>query len=327
MLDRPARARRGEDDRAAVIDIGSNTIHLLVADRSGGSVRPVHGEHVHAGLGLAVAEGAPLGTARIQTVAAIVRAFAAEARERRARNIMVIGTHAVRAAPDRAALLDAIEREADVTVRVLSPEQEAAFCVAGASLGPLPSPPFLCADIGGGSCDLAAVGPSGVTSTASVALGSGVLAARDLADDPPAAAQVDRTAAEVRGRLAAVDSLDRSEFAEVVATGGAARRLRRQFAADRDAVALSVDALLDTVDRLLRTPAARWPRPVRPGRAALIRAGGMILRAITVRCQASTWRVSQYGLREGALARCAGGAVIAAAPGPGTEETDGHQHA
>src|SRR5690349_18175097 len=101
-----------EADRAAVIDIGSNTIHLLVADRPGGLVRSLLDEHVHAGLGLAVAEGTPLGTARIQAVADIVRAYAAAAQARGAQNITVIGTHAVRAAPDRAALIDAIEREA-----------------------------------------------------------------------------------------------------------------------------------------------------------------------------------------------------------------------
>ncbi len=320
--------RRTEADRAAVIDIGSNTIHLLVADRPGGLVRPLLDEHVHAGLGLAVAEGTPLGAARIQAVADVVRAYAAAAQARGAQNITVIGTHAVRAAPDRAALIDAIEREAGATVSVLSTQQEAVLCVAGASLGPLPPPPFLCVDMGGGSCDLAAVGPSGVTSTASIALGSGVLAARDLVGDPPPSSQVRRTGAAIRDRLAAVDSLDRSEFAEIVATGGAARRLRSQFVLEPNAVALTVDALEEMVGRLLGVPSVRWPRPVRPGRAALTRAGGIILRAITARWQASVWRVSPYGLREGALARRVGEVTMNAAASPRrTEDTGGHPNA
>jgi exopolyphosphatase/guanosine-5'-triphosphate,3'-diphosphate pyrophosphatase len=316
-------------DRAPVIDIGSNTIHLLVADRPhGASIRPIQDEHVHAGLGLAVAGGGPLGEARIRAVAEVVRGYAAEARAQGAHDVLVIGTNAVRVAPDRAALVDAIERTAGVTVRVLSPTEEAELCVAGASLGPLPPPPFLCADIGGGSCDLAAVGPSGVSSAASVVVGSGTLAAHDLAADPPDPSQVGRTAAEIHRRLTDVDSLDRASFAEVVATGGAARRFRQQFDGRRDAVAFPVDALLETVDRLLRVPAAAWPHPARLKRAALIRAGGMILRAIAVRWQASLWRVSPYGIREGALVGSAGGADIkAAVPVRGTEETSGHPHA
>jgi exopolyphosphatase/guanosine-5'-triphosphate,3'-diphosphate pyrophosphatase len=241
---------------------------------------------------------------------------------------MVIGTHAVRVAPDRAALIGAIEAAAGVTVRVLSPKEEAVLCVAGASLGPLPTPPFLCADIGGGSCDLAAVGPSGVSSAMSVTLGSGTLAAADLAADPPDPSQADRTAAAIRDGLAEADGLDHAHFAEVVATGGAARRFRQQFDGGPDAVAFPVDGLLETVDRLLRLPAAAWPRPARPKRAALIRAGGMILRAIAVRWQASMWRVSPYGIREGALVGSADGAEIKpAAPVRGPEDASGHSRA
>ena len=118
--------------KGAVIDIGSNTIHLLIADYSLGRMRPILDRRVRAGLGVAVANGAALGIGRIHGVASVVRAFAAEAREHHAGEIIVLGTHAVRIAPNRRALIKAIEAQAGVAVNVLSPEQEAVLCVAGA---------------------------------------------------------------------------------------------------------------------------------------------------------------------------------------------------
>jgi len=327
-LDRPARgpADLARDTRAAVIDIGSNTIHVLVADCYGGRVWPVYNDSVRARLGVWVVDGAPLGAERIATVASIVRGFAAEARRHGARDILVLGTHAVRAARDRGPLIRAIEDEAGVVVHVLSTAEEAGLCLAGAALGPLPPPPFLCVDIGGGSCDLAAVGAAGVAATASLGVGSGVLAARELAGDPPAPPSVQRAAAVLREGLVVITAFDRPEFPEIVVTGGAARRLRRQFAGDRRA-ALPAGALRETVGRLLRAPSAQWPRAVTPDRAALIRSGGLILQEIMTHWRVSLWRVSHYGLREGALARRARGASIAATPVRGTEEPGGHRDA
>jgi len=317
----------GNEDRAAVVDIGSNTIHLLVADCRHDSFRSVYDDSVRAGLGLATAEGAPLGPDRIHRVASIVRDFGAEARVRGAREVIVVGTHAVRVAPDRTALIEAIEREAKLTVRVLSTDEEARFSVAGIALGPLPPSPFLCADIGGGSCDLAAVGPSGVGATASVPVGSGILAARELTGDPPAASQIERTAARLLSVLAAVGSLGRPAFSDIVVTGGAARRLLRQTGAEYSAP-LSASVLDDLVERMSSLPSAAWPRPVSPERAALARAGGIILRAIVARWQVAAWRVAAFGLREGVLACWARGWCAGAAPGlGGGEEINGRRHA
>jgi exopolyphosphatase/pppGpp-phosphohydrolase len=313
MTERSAATASNEDDQAAVIDIGSNTIHLLVANCPAGRIQPIHDRSVRSGLGIAVADGAPLGSDRIQAVASVVRVLAAEAREHRAREVTVLGTHAVRAAPDRDALLRVIERDAGVVVHVLSPEQEAVLCVAGAALGPLPSPPFLCVDIGGGSCDLAAVDASGVSSVVSLPVGSGVLAARDLGGDPPQAAQAVRAAGALRDLCDAAGFPGYPEFVETVATGGAARRLRRQVQAEPDAVALPTSLLLDTIRLLLREPSAEWPHAVRPDRAPLVRAGGIIAEAIVVRWRVARWRVSAYGLREGALARRARGLSLDAA--------------
>lgn len=299
--------------RGAVIDIGSNTIHLLVADYGQGRIRPILDRRVRAGLGVAVANGAALGIGRIHGVASVVRAFAAEAREHRAGEIIVLGTHAVRVAPNRRALIKAIEAEAGVVVHVLSPEQEAVLCVAGAGLEPLPQPPFLSADIGGGSCDMAAVDTAGVRRVASLPVGSGVLAARELHGDPPQPAEVERTARRLGRLLTATDLAGYPSFSEVVVTGGAARRLGRQVREEGGAGGRPMALLLETIRLLLQKPSAAWPRAAKPELAAIVRAGGMILQAIAVRWEVRRWRISPYGLREGALAFRAHGLSLEAA--------------
>ena len=330
---RPHSVRRG---RAAVIDVGSNTIHVLVADvggvdgvdageSAGRRLSPVFDDSIRARLGLWVAEAGPLGPERIETVASIVRGFAAEARLLGVDDIIVLGTHAVRAARDRGPLLDAIGRAAGVAARVLTTAEEAEMCLAGAGLGPLPQPPFLFVDIGGGSSDLAAVAPAGIAATASLPIGSGVLAERDLTGDPPSGPQVERAATMLRGMLGEVTALGPAEFREIVVTGGAARRLRRHYG-DRRA-ALTARELHDTVGRLLGTPSGRWTRSVTPERAALVRAGGMILQEIMTRWRVSLWRVSKFGLREGALVRWACGFRAGVAETFGTEGAGGHRDA
>jgi len=334
MRQRSADRENGGHRRAAVIDIGSNTIHLLVADCLPDGIRPVRDLRVRARLGIAVADRGALGAMRIRAVASVVHAFAVEARACRAREIMVLGTHAVRAAVDRDALAEAVETTTGLQVHVLSPEQEAALCLAGAALGPLPPPPFLCVDIGGGSCDVAAVDASGIRGVTSVAVGSGVLAARDLDGDPPSAAQANHTAARLE-RMFQAALPGHAEFAEAVATGGAARRLGRQFIDEPGTTARPASQLLDVVERLLRSPSTRWPHPVKAARAATARAGGMILREIVIRWRVPRWRVSPHGLREGALARRARGLSLDAAAAPhagaphrhGTEGSGGHRRA
>lgn len=75
--------------------------------------------------------------------------------------LIVLGTHPVGVALDGQAFAQTIQEAAGTVLHVLPPEQEAALCLTGASLSPLPQPPFLFADIGRGSCELARGGRVG----------------------------------------------------------------------------------------------------------------------------------------------------------------------
>lgn len=296
-------------ERAAVIDVGSNTLHLLVADCDADAIHTVHDLRVRTGLGVAVAAAGAFGEAAIHQTEAIVRRFAQRAREQGAGRLLLLATHAVRAAADRDAVIAALENAAGVPLSLLSPEGEAALCLAGAGLDPLPPAPFLLADIGGGSSDLAVVDRGGVADACSLSIGSGTLSARYLHADPPDRACVAAADAEVDSLLAGVDLEPASGLGEIVVTGGAARRLRRQYGAGAHVLhAAPVDRLLPVIDCLLVEPAHSWPHPLKSGeRAHVTRAGSIILRAVLRRWYIDSWRVSSFGLREGALRSLAQG--------------------
>jgi exopolyphosphatase/pppGpp-phosphohydrolase len=296
-------------ERAAVIDVGSNTLHLLVAECDAESVRAVHDLRVRTGLGAAVAAAGAFGEAAIEQTAGVVHRFAQQSHEQGARRLLLLATHAVRAAADREAVIAALEEAAGVPLTLLSPEGEAILCLAGAGLDPLPAPPFLLADIGGGSSDLAIVDGDGVACARSLAIGSGVLAARYFAADPPTPQGVRAATEAVDALLAGVELGSWSSLPEIVVTGGAARRLRRQYGAGAHVShADAADRLMPVIDRLLAEPARRWPHPLKGReRAQITRAGAIILRAILRRWYIGSWRVSSYGLREGALRALAHG--------------------
>ena len=305
--------------RAGVIDVGSNTLHLLVAEYENGHVRPVHDLRVRAGLGAAVSAGGALGDKRIRELAREVRRFAGQARSQDADDLLLLATQAVRAADDRRAVVRALEAAARTPLHVLSPEGEAVLCLAGAGLEPLPPPPFLLADIGGGSCDLAAVVSSGVVCARSLPIGSGVLAARCLIGDPPEPAWLRGATAVIDAMLESVEFGEGSGFPEIVVTGGAGRRLRRQFGADTHAAhAELTERLLPFIERLLTEPADHWPHPLKdPERTAITRAGAVVLRSILLRWGITGWRISSFGLREGALRYHAMGHSLARLTAPG----------
>ncbi len=306
--------------RAAVIDVGSNTLHLLVADCDAETVHPVHDLRVRTGLGAAVASAGAFGDAAIDQTAANVHRFAGQAAEQGAGHLLLLATHAVRVAADRAAVIVALEEAAGTPLTLLSPEAEAALCLAGAGLDPLPSPPFLLADIGGGSTDLALVTVEGVAAARSLPIGSGVLAARYLHADPPDTDCVRAATGVVDTLLEGVDLEHSAQVPEIVVTGGAARRLRRQYGAAAHVTHAAPSARLHSViERLLEDPSHAWPHPLKsPERVQITRAGAIILRAVLRRWYIDAWRVSSFGLREGALRYLAAGRPLDGRPAPVT---------
>jgi exopolyphosphatase/guanosine-5'-triphosphate,3'-diphosphate pyrophosphatase len=280
----------------ACVDIGSNTTRLLVAAGEGGRVRAVHVEREFVPLAPAAA-GLTVAPGVVRRLAAVVARQAAVAREHGAGPVRVVATAAIRAAPDRPALVAAVSRAAGVDVRVLSADEEARLTFRGA-LSTLAEPPagrVGVADVGGGSSELI-VGTArhGVSWSSSIPVGSGLLAGRHLAGDPPLPAQLGAVRAAVAEVL---DGLDVPAPQLALAVGGSATSLARMAGGELDEHGLE-----RALERLCREPArdVAAATGLAPERVRLLPAG-LLLLAGAARAFGLPLQVAPGGLREGVV--------------------------
>ena len=140
--------------RRAVIDVGTNSVKLLVADVRGRDVRPVHEESRQTRLGKGFYDTHRLQPEPIARTAEAVWEFSEIARERNAASIRVIATSAARDAVNPRDLTHAIERACGLKTEILSGAREAELVFQGVTTDPeLARPPLLLLDVGGGSTE------------------------------------------------------------------------------------------------------------------------------------------------------------------------------
>jgi exopolyphosphatase/guanosine-5'-triphosphate,3'-diphosphate pyrophosphatase len=141
-------------ERRAVIDVGTNSIKLLVADVSGREVRPVHEESRQTRLGKGFYATHQLQPEAVAHTAAVVWEFAEVAREKNTDSLRVIATSAVRDAVNPGDLTTAIQRASDLKVEIISGEREAELVFQGVCTDPeLAKQHLLLLDVGGGSTE------------------------------------------------------------------------------------------------------------------------------------------------------------------------------
>ena len=138
--------------RRAVIDVGTNSIKLLVADVAGRNVQPVHEESRQTRLGRGFYETRRLQSEPIAYSANAVADFARTAHQHGTRSIRVIATSAARDAVNPEDLISAIESASGLKVEIISGGQEARWAFQGVTTDmELANAPLLLLDVGGGS--------------------------------------------------------------------------------------------------------------------------------------------------------------------------------
>ncbi len=140
--------------RRAVIDVGTNSVKLLVADVAGDDVQPVWEESKQTRLGRGFYDTHRLQPAAVAATAKAVGDFASAARERGAASIRIIATSAAREAVNARELTVALETAAGLKVEIISGEQEADLVFQGVTTDPqLAQGPLLLLEVGGGSTE------------------------------------------------------------------------------------------------------------------------------------------------------------------------------
>jgi exopolyphosphatase/guanosine-5'-triphosphate,3'-diphosphate pyrophosphatase len=143
-----------ETVRRAVIDVGTNSIKLLVADVRGRDVLAVHEESRQTRLGKGFYESNRLQPEAIARTAEAVWEFAEIARERNAASIRVIATSAARDAVNPDDLTTSIERACGLKTEIISGAREAEWAFQGVATDlELSQTPLLLLDVGGGSTE------------------------------------------------------------------------------------------------------------------------------------------------------------------------------
>jgi len=140
--------------RRAVIDIGTNSVKLLVADVQGHDVTPVKELAEQTRLGRGFYENQLLQPEAIAATSKAVAAFSAMAHELGAVSVRVFATSAARDARNPDALTRAIQVASGLAVEIISGEQEAEWAFRGAGTdAALSREPVLLLDVGGGSTE------------------------------------------------------------------------------------------------------------------------------------------------------------------------------
>lgn len=286
--------------RVAVIDVGSNTVRLLVASVAGDSVRTMREEREHLGLGEEILRHGRVRRTKLDEVAAVTGAYARIARKHGVRELETVVTAPGRQGDQPQRLLDTIGRATAADVRVVSAEDEGRLAFAGAVSRANPGDGVVAVcDVGGGSTEVVVgselLGPAWVRS---IDLGSLRLTAALLHGDPPGSAEIEAARSAVRDAFEAV-APPRPEIA--LATGGSARAVARVIGHE-----YGPDELERVVELLAGRPATASAAKLglRPDRARTLLAGALILSEVS-RLLELPFTPSRGGIREGVALRLA----------------------
>jgi exopolyphosphatase/guanosine-5'-triphosphate,3'-diphosphate pyrophosphatase len=292
----------------AVVDIGSNTAHLLVARSDGRAPAPLVDQTANLRLGGDVDRGGVISPAKVDELIATLRGFQDAARDAGAAGLYLFATEALRAAANRDAVLAAVTAATGLPVHLLPPEAEAALDYRGAVAGAPGAGLRAVVEIGGGSLHVVVGEGDAIRGSVSLPLGGARLVARFLPDDPPDAEDEARLAAYLAEVIPNALPLRNTAMTALLGTGGTLRRLPALLGWDL-ARPLPAEALEVALARVRGQPAGRLTAgsDMPADRARMLLPALLALREIRRGYHAPPLMVVPTGVREGAilqLARC-----------------------
>ncbi|WP_327681643.1 Ppx/GppA phosphatase family protein [Streptomyces sp. NBC_00467] len=301
--------------RLGVLDVGSNTVHLLVVDaHPGARPLPAHSHKAELRLAELLDEAGAIGPEGVDRLIETVAAAAQAAEDQGCEQVLSFATSAVREATNADLVLARVKAETGVDLTVLTGEEEArlTFLAArrwfGWSAGKL-----LVLDIGGGSLEIAYGIDEEPDATVSLPLGAGRLTAARLPGDPPEPEDVRALRRHVRAEIArTVGEFNRiGKPDHIVATSKTFRQLARIAGAARSAEGLYVQrelshkSLQEWVPKLAgMTAEQRCALPgVSESRAPQLLAGALVAEGAMELFGAQVLEICPWALREGVILR------------------------
>ncbi len=294
--------------RAAAIDVGTNSVRLLVAEQQANGFRDIDRRMVITRLGQDVDKRRVIAPEALARTLACIADYAAACGELAVDRMRVAGTSAVRDAVNRDALFEGIERLTGTKAEMLSGDAEARLTFIGARSDLPAGEPVLVVDIGGGSTELVH-GEDKPVAAVSLEIGCVRMHEKHLFSDPPAEAELEVLRADVDGALAAARSaLAVPPLARLVGVAGTVTQLAALHAGipvyDPDVThhaVLSHGDVRRLARRLGSLPYEQRKRVkgLVPGRADVIVAGAEILVSIMDAFDSAEILVSEKDILDG----------------------------
>ncbi|HTV44193.1 MAG TPA: Ppx/GppA family phosphatase [Stellaceae bacterium] len=324
MFNPAGAARTG---RIGIIDLGSNSLRLVVFARQGAALFPLLNEKVMCGLARGLSTTGRLNRDGMRLALVNLRRFVGLARSIGVDHLAVLATAAVRDASDGHAFAEEVGRECQVTVTIVDGAEEARLSAAGVLAG-IPEAEGIVADLGGGSVELVRVGPnvsgggmfgaggsgagmfgaggSGASETGRIGLGItlplGPLRLAELGDSA-------RAVSDAVERALAAAPMTRAAFGQTLyLVGGAARAIARlhmeharyplhivhYYTLSR----AEADGFFDIVGRLSRKSLERITT-IGKKRLEMVPLAALVLRRLLAAIGPRRVTFSAFGLREG----------------------------
>jgi exopolyphosphatase/guanosine-5'-triphosphate,3'-diphosphate pyrophosphatase len=203
-----------DSHRVAVVDIGSNSTRLLIAEVEGGRVTELERQSRVTRLGRGVDLSGQLSAEAIEAACEAIGDYVALCGEAEVERIEPIATSAVRDASNGSAFVAELRERFALSARVLGGEEEARLTYVGATCERPPAEPTLVVDIGGGSTELIVGTGEEIAFHASLQAGVVRHSERHISSDPPTTLELEALAKDVRALIESAISSQPAAAAE-----------------------------------------------------------------------------------------------------------------
>jgi exopolyphosphatase/guanosine-5'-triphosphate,3'-diphosphate pyrophosphatase len=295
--------------RVGVVDCGTNSIRLLIADIEGNNFREVTRQMKVVRLGQGVDETNQFHPDALERTFAAVDLYAGEIARRGVEKIRFCATSATRDATNRSIFIDGVKERLGIEPEVISGDEEARLSFAGATREfSRADGPFLVVDIGGGSTEFV-LGTDTVESAISVNIGCVRMSERHFHNDPPTADEIAIARSDIQNAIdIASASVDIKSAKTLVCVAGTATTVAAAALNlseyDRHAIHLSrisadqVHAVSDRFLTMTRDERAALGY-MHPGRVDVITAGSLVLSKIVKATGAKEFVASENDILDG----------------------------
>ena len=291
---------RGGLEPIGVIDIGSNSVRLVVYEGAVRAPTPLYNEKVLCGLGRSVATTGLLGKESVDRALSALTRFRAIARVLDVKNIRVIATAAVRDAADGRDFIAKAEKACGCSIQVLSGEREAELAAQGIMMG-FGKVDGIAADLGGGSMEIIDIVGSALRQATTLPLGG--LRLIDVTGN-----RIERAVGIADEQIERVSWLPSARGRTFYAVGGTWRSLARLHMEDRDyplhvmhGYSIPAREAIDFCEMVRKGKKLKGIEKISRARREVLPLGALVMERVLKRMEPDKIVFSVFGIREGLL--------------------------